>query len=288
MLQLPKLHELPMNAHVDSTRTEAMARLPLLRQFQEARYTRRFFAHHALTHHLYRGVFPSFDEARASIPPSSVSGYDNTESADLYRERTRRVFINDYPMIYWLGRWFANGAHRVFDIGGHIGIAYYAYQKYLDYPSHLSWTVMDVPAVNAAGARWASQNDMARQLHFADDVSAAAGSDVLFAAGSLQYLSYSLEDALRAMAIKPRFLLLNSVPIHMRESYFTVQNIGTACCPYRITAEREFLGGLAKLGYEMQDRWENPQRSCIIPFHPERSLDRYFGFAFRLNMPTTA
>ena len=271
-----------MNAHVDSTRTEAMARLPLLRQIQEARYTRRFFAHHALTHHLYRGVFPSFDEALASIPPSSASGYDNTESADLYRERTRRVFINDYPMIYWLGRWFAEGAHRVFDIGGHIGIAYYAYRKYLAYPSSLSWTVMDVPAVNAAGAQWAIQHDAARSLHFVDKISAASGADVLFAAGSLQYLSYSLEDALLAMAKKPRFLLLNSVPIHMRESYFTVQNIGTACCPYRITAEREFLDGLAVLGYELQDRWENPQRSCIIPFHPERSLDRYFGFAFRL------
>jgi putative methyltransferase (TIGR04325 family) len=271
-----------MNAHVDSPRTEATARLPLLRQFQEARYTRRFFAHHALTHHLYRGVFATFDEAQASIPPSSTSGYDNTESAELYRERTRRIFINDYPMIYWLGRWFADGAHRVFDIGGHIGIAYYAYQKYLAYPSSLSWTVMDVPAVNAAGNSWAIEHDPARRLHFADDVGSASGSDVLFAAGSLQYLSYALEDAIGAMAKKPVFLLLNSVPIHMRESYFTVQNIGVACCPYGIRAEREFLGALQTLGYELLDRWENPLRSCIIPFHPEKSLDRYFGFALRL------
>jgi putative methyltransferase (TIGR04325 family) len=281
MLPLSKLHEPLMNAHVDSTRTEAMARLPLLRQFQEARYTRRFFAHHALTHHLYRGVFATFDEAQASIPPANVSGYDNTESAELYRERTRRIFINDYPMIYWLGRWFAEGAHRVFDIGGHIGIAYYAYQKYLSYPSSLSWTVMDVPAVNASGSQWAVEHDPARRLHFADEVSAASGSDVLFAAGSLQYLSYSLEDALGFMEEKPAFLLLNSVPIHMRESYFTVQNIGVACCPYGIRAEREFLGGLQALGYELLDRWENPLRSCIIPFHPEKSLDRYFGFALR-------
>ena len=270
-----------MNAHVDSTRTEATARLPLLRQFQEARYTRRFFAHHALTHHLYRGVFDSFDAAQASIPPSSVSGYDNTESADLYRERTRRIFINDYPMIYWLGRWLADGAQRVFDIGGHIGIAYYAYQKYVTYPSSLSWTVMDVPAVNEAGEKWALEHDGARSLHFAGEVAAASGSDVLFAAGSLQYLSYSLADALEAMPRRPRFLLLNSVPIHMRESYFTVQNIGVACCPYRITAEREFLGGLSALGYDLLDRWENPLRSCIIPFHPDKSLDRYFGFAMR-------
>lgn len=272
-----------MNAQVGSWFLPGTTtRMPLFRTFLESRYKRAFFAHHALTHHLYRGVFDSFDAAQASIPAANVSGYDNPESADLYRERTHRVFINDYPMIHWLGRFFADGARQVFDIGGHIGIAYYAYQKHLAYPEGLRWAVMDVPAVNAAGEQWAREHDRARRLHFADDVVKASGVDILFAAGSLQYLRYSLIDALKSMERRPRFLLLNSVPIHMRESYFTVQNIGTACCPYRITAEREFLGGLSALGYELQDRWENPQRSCIIPFHPEHSLDRYFGFAFRL------
>ncbi|NID14518.1 methyltransferase, TIGR04325 family [Luteibacter yeojuensis] len=260
---------------------EATARLPLVRSLLEARYRKAFFAHHALTHHLYRGVYRTFDEAQASIPPANATGYDNTESAGLYRDRTHRIFINDYPMIYWLGRWFGEGARSVFDLGGHIGIAYYAYQKLLNYPQGLRWTVMDVPAVNEAGERWAKEHDPLGRLHFADDIAGAAGADVLFAAGSLQYLRYSLADALAAMEPKPRFLLLNSVPVHMRESYFTVQNIGTACCPYRVTAEREFLGGLASLGYELRDRWENQQRSCIVPFHPELSLDRYFGFAFQ-------
>ncbi|SEV94194.1 TIGR04325 family methyltransferase [Luteibacter sp. 329MFSha] len=272
-----------MNVLVDSRpHQDATARMPLIRGILEARYKRRFFAHRELAYHLYRGVYDSFDDAQASIPPGNASGYDNNESADLYRERTRRVFINDYPMIHWLGRFFAEGARDVFDVGGHIGIAYYAYQKYLSYPASLRWTVMDVPAVNAAGAAWAKEHDAPGRLGFADDIASASGADVLFAAGSLQYLSYSLADALSPMPRRPRFLLLNSVPVHMRQSYYTVQNIGTACCPYHVTAEREFLGGLASLGYELQDRWENPQRYCIVPFHPELSLDRYFGFAFRL------
>jgi len=272
-----------MNVLVDSRpHQDATARMPLIRGILEARYKRRFFAHRELAYHLYRGVYDSFDDAQASIPPGNASGYDNSESADLYRERTRRVFINDYPMIHWLGRFFAEGARDVFDVGGHIGIAYYAYQKYLSYPASLRWTVMDVPAVNAAGAAWAKEHDAPGRLGFADDIASASGADVLFAAGSLQYLSYSLADALSAMPRRPRFLLLNSVPVHMRQSYYTVQNIGTACCPYHVTAEREFLGGLASLGYELQDRWENPQRYCVVPFHPELSLDRYFGFAFRL------
>ena len=259
------------------------SRLPFLRALQEARYTRRFFAHTALTHHIYRGVFASFDEAQASIPADRPSGYDNADSAELYRERTRRVFINDYPMIHWLSRFFAEGAHRIFDVGGHIGIAYYAYRRYLDYPDALRWTVLDVPAVNEAGTRWAAEHDTRGQLGFAHDIAGASGSDVLFAAGSLQYLRVTLAEALATLADKPRYLLLNSVPVHMRESYFTVQNIGVACCPYRVTAERDFLGGLAALGYRLQDRWENPQRHCTIPFHPELSLDRYYGFAFRLD-----
>ncbi|MEX1827174.1 TIGR04325 family methyltransferase [Luteibacter sp. CQ10] len=271
-----------MNAQLfPAVRQEMPSRLPFLRAWQEARYARRFFAHTALTHHLYRGVFATFDEAQASIPADHASGYDNTDSAELYRERTRRVFINDYPMIHWLGRCFDEGMDEVFDIGGHIGIAYYAYRKYLTYPKDLRWTVMDVPAVNAAGEHWAAEHDLAHQLHFADDVADASGCGVLFAAGSLQYLRYSLASALRRMPTKPRYLLLNSVPVHLHESYFTVQNIGVACCPYRVTAEREFLGGLTGLGYRLLDRWENPQRHCTIPFHPELSLDRYFGFAMR-------
>jgi putative methyltransferase (TIGR04325 family) len=258
------------------------SRVPLLRALQEASYSRRFLAHTAVTHHIYRGVFASFQEAQASIPPTRAAGYDNTESADLYRERTRRVFINDYPMMFWLERFTSQGARNIFDVGGHIGIAYYAYQKFLTYPEGLRWTVQDVPAVNAAGRRWAVDHDPARRLHFADDIGAASGCDLLFAAGSLQYLDFTLAQAVGAMAVRPRFLLLNSVPVHPSQSYFTVQNIGVALCPYRVTADRDFLGSLTSLGYELQDRWENPQRHCTVPFHPELSLDRYFGFAFRL------
>ncbi|HEY9131769.1 MAG TPA: TIGR04325 family methyltransferase [Dyella sp.] len=257
------------------------SRIPWIRAWQEARYARRFFEHTALTHHIYRGVYPTFDEAQASIPVERTSGYDNNVSAELYRERTRRIFINDYPMIYWLGRIFSEGARAVFDIGGHIGIAYYAYQRHLHYPDGLRWTVQDVPAVNAAGEQWAHEHDKQRRLSFAPDVSQASGSEVLFAAGSLQYLSYTLAEALQSLQRRPRYLLLNSVPVHPRMSYFTVQNMGVTCCPYRVTSERHFLDALIDLGYVLQDRWENPQRHCTVPFHPELSLDRYFGFAFR-------
>ena len=259
------------------------SRIPLVRRWQESRYESRFLAHTVPTHHIYRGVYESFAEAQASIPAGRTAGYDNTDAADLYRDRTRRVFLNDYPMIYWLGRFFGQGGRTVFDIGGHIGIAYYSYQRYGEYPEGLRWTVLDVPAVNAAGVAWADAHDPARRLGFASTLTAASGTHILFAAGSLQYLEYTLPEAISAMAVRPRFLLLNSVPIHTRQSYFTVQNLGVTCCPYRVMAERKFMDDLASLGYKLRDRWENTQRHCTVPFYPDLSLDRYFGFAFELD-----
>jgi putative methyltransferase (TIGR04325 family) len=268
-----------MNVHPSIHATAQRAsRWPGIRHVLQANYERRFLAHVSTMHNLYRGVFPSFADAQSSIPPSIVQGYDNADSAAFYRERTRRVFLNDYPMMWWLARLFEAGNASVFDLGGHIGIAYYAYQRYLRYPEAIRWQVLDVPAVNAAGEKWAQQNDPLKRLVFTSRREDAAGADVLFAAGSLQYLDYTLADMLAALERLPTHLLLNSVPIHMSATYFTVQNTGAACCPYRVTAEREFLGGLKALGYSMLDRWENTDRRCDIPFYPSHSLDRYFGF----------
>jgi putative methyltransferase (TIGR04325 family) len=253
---------------------------PVVRKVLEARYERRFRTHVSLMENLYRGVFDSFADAKASVPTTHSLGYDNAASAELYRERTRRVFINDYPMMFWLGRLFESGNSSVFDLGGHIGIAYYAYQRYLKFPETISWRVLDVPAVNTAGADWAREHDTRRRLSFTARREDADGADIFFAAGSLQYLEYTLSELLGGLSRPPPHLLLNSVPIHMTASYFTVQNMGATCCPYRITAEREFIDGLKALGYVLRDRWENPDRHCRIPFYPQRSLDRYYGFYF--------
>ncbi|WP_430390383.1 methyltransferase, TIGR04325 family [Dyella sp. 20L07] len=259
---------------------EQASRWPGVRRMLHARYERRFLAHDSTMQNLYRGVFGSFDEAQSSIPASLTQGYDNAASAAFYRERTRRVFLNDYPMMWWLSHLFEAGSTSVFDLGGHIGIAYYAYQRYFRYPDRIQWQVMDVPAVMEAGAAWAAKNDSLRRLRFTSQRNEASGVDILFAAGSLQYLDYTLVDMLNGLDRPPTHLLLNSVPIHMSESYFTVQNTGVSCCPYRVTAEREFVDGLRALGYVLHDRWENTDRQCDIPFHPTHSLDRYFGLYF--------
>src|SRR5436305_1048893 len=104
-----------------------------------------------------RGVFATYAECAAAAPESRPLGYDNDDAAAMYRDRLDKVYPGDYPMIHWLGRAFESGSRRVFDLGGHVGIAYYAYRRYLDYPASLSWQVHDVAAVMASGRRLAGE-----------------------------------------------------------------------------------------------------------------------------------
>ncbi len=253
--------------------------LPGIRHALVALYERRFTRETPITN-LYRGVFTSFVEAQASAPSSRPLGYDHATAAAMYRERTRRVYISDYPVIFWLSKLFDAGHVSVFDLGGHIGIAYYAYQRYLHYPDALRWCVLDVPAVNAAGEAWAREHDPRRRLTFTGQREDANAMDILLASGSLQYLDYTLDELLANLGKPPAHLIVNLMPIHISESFYTVQNMGTAYCAYRVTAERDFIDGLKAKGYVLRDRWENPDRHCHIPFYRGHSLDRYFGFYF--------
>lgn len=229
---------------------------------------------------LFRGVFDTFEAAQASAPVTRPIGYDNKDAAEMYTNRTKRVYPTDYPMLFWLDRLLAKGQRRIVDLGGHIGVSYYSYSSYLRYPSDLRWTVLDVPAVVEHGREVSKEMDKTGQLDFTDQVGDADGADIMMALGSLQYLPDTLPDRLAKLSSPPRHLLLNLVPIHPQHSYFTLQSIGTAFCPYRISDLSSFVKSFNALGYTLEDKWENAEKRCTIPFHPDRSLDRYYGFFF--------
>jgi putative methyltransferase (TIGR04325 family) len=69
--------------------------------------------------------------------------------------------------------------------------------------------------------------------------------------------------------------------VHERDSYYTLQSVGTAFCPYRIFSAASVLSAYEAIGYTLVDTWENPEKKCAIPFHADHSLDRYHGFYFR-------
>lgn len=237
------------------------------------RLTNRVFPINAL-----RGVYATFDAATAAAPPIKVIGYDGADSANWYQEKFSEVWLEDYPAMFWLERAFAAGT-RVFEIGGHVGEAFYAYRQFVEYPEALQWTILDVPTIAADGARIAAERG-AENLRFISEMRDVPEADVVFAAGALQYFEQPvLADSIRAMAAPPDWVIVNSTPMHDGEPYITLQNIGSAYCPYRIFNREELIASITTLGYELVHSWQK-DRKVVIPGHPDKCFDHYSGLVF--------
>src|SRR3546814_12163657 len=104
----------------------------------------------------------------------------------------QRIRVSDYPLVFWLGRLIADGQRSVFDLGGHIGVSYYGFRKYTDYPPDLSWTIHDLPSEMAAGRRWAQGHEPERQHPSPDPGQHADGPDARCSTGPLPSLAYTL------------------------------------------------------------------------------------------------
>ncbi|MFT3761212.1 MAG: methyltransferase, TIGR04325 family [Pseudoxanthomonas sp.] len=244
------------------------------------RYFRRPYGHG----NLYYGVFDSYaaaqKEASALSSPGLPSSYDVAEAARMYRRQLQRVRACDYAAMFWLERMLADGARKVFDLGGHIGLAYYGFDRMMDLPADLDWCVHDVPQVMQAGREWAREQDPQRRLRFADDLLQADGCDLLISSGALQYLEYDLPELLQRMQRPPPHVLFNLTPMHPTKRYFTLQNLGIAVCPYRIESIEGLVAEMARMGYAVHDRWDLHERTLRIPFQPGHAIDRYYGFYF--------
>ncbi len=227
---------------------------------------------------LYRGIYASFSEAIAAAPGTKPIGYDHPGPASMYRERLGQLYSEDYPILHWL-RELLPTTRRVFDLGGHVGLGYYAYRRYLPFDDSLRWTVCDVPKVAEAG-RELQASEGAEALLFTSDVSDADGADVLFSAGALQYIERPFASQLLDLESPPSHLLLNLLPVVSGKGFVTLQNMGEAFCPYQVFSREELVSSLLELGYELRDEWDNPGKQCYISTHPGRSVNGYSGFYF--------
>ncbi|MDH5541000.1 MAG: methyltransferase, TIGR04325 family, partial [Rhizobacter sp.] len=156
------------------TLVDASAQLPGARYLVEASYLKTFIANR--DQNLFHGVYDSFEAAEAQAGEYGVAGYDNEASADIYLDHMR-VDAHDYPSMFWLDRSFQEGMRSVFDVGGSIGIKYYAFAKTVPCPDDVRWTVEDVPAVVAKGRQLALQRGVLDALHFTDLMTAGIGTD---------------------------------------------------------------------------------------------------------------
>jgi putative methyltransferase (TIGR04325 family) len=254
--------------------------LPGIRSVMRRFHERRFVANR--DRNLFRGVFPDRQSAEASAPSARPVGYDNAESAALYLGLTEPDPY-DYPAMFWLSRRIGEGVRSVFDVGGHFGMKYYAFENRIPLPPGLRWTVCDVPAVVQRGRAIAAKRDASRRLAFTESYRDVDGFDLLFASGVLQYLPMTLAEWLATIPRRPRHLVVNTTPLHPALGFFTLNSIGTAFCPYRVQKESEFFDALAELGYRRVDRWLNPGKSMRIPTLPEHSLRDYVGAVLELD-----
>jgi putative methyltransferase (TIGR04325 family) len=259
---------------------ERILNVPGVRQLYARRFERAFASNWVGA---FRGVYRSFNEARLAAPSSKPLGYDNDASAQLYEDRFETVQPADYPILLWLDRALRLGARSVFDWGGHVGLLYYGYRKYLAYPEGFRWTVQDVPRVVAIGESIAAKHGVSAQLSFTQSLAEADGADFMLCSGSLQYLDdKSLWGELSRMQRKPRWIAVNKLPLSKGEAFWTLQNVGTAFCPYQIFNEREFIGAVQQQGYRLVDRWYNADCACELPLNPERNVKWYSGMLFEV------
>ena len=263
----------------------AALRAPGVHGLREANATRLFRRKNAPGNPFF-GMFESLEQARAAIPPGEYESYDSPAAGELYRERLEGVFPHDYPVLFWMKPLIPD-VRRVFDLGGHVGIANYTYEHYLGTFSSVEWTVCDVPAVVEAGRRIAASRSR-RGLSFTTRYEEASGADVLFGSGVLQYLTNGfLPELLARLPAPPRHLFINLLPTTDKPTFFTLNNIRAAICPYLVMNEREFVTSITRQGYRQIDAWSTPEKKCLIPLHPDRSVDAYRGFYFRWDGPST-
>ena len=227
----------------------------------------------------YRGVYASFAEAERAAPRIKPVGYDAAGSENWYAAKMRSVQLEDYPVVFWLRDAFRD-SRSIFEIGGHVGVAYYGFSEVVDYPAGMTWTILDVPTIVAAGRRIAAERG-ASDLHFVDSIAAAPRADVLLAAGSLQYLETpTLAQTIEQLPAPPRHVLLNVTPVYDGPGFVTLQNIGTVYCPYRVFNRAELVEGMARLGYSLVDSWRKP-RPFRVPGHADKAFDGFSGYYFR-------
>ena len=259
---------------------EKLALAPGIRQIRKRAHNRLF--QHNIRRNLFSGIYDSFEAAATAAPNHQPHHYNHDAAASLYADMMSRIFDYDYPAMFWLQQSFAEGLRHVFDLGGHVGIKYYAFKPKLRPGNNIHWTVGDLPAIVDRGRALAQQKGVDDQLRFADALVEMSGCDVLFASGSLQYLPMTLAELLADLTQRPRRIIVNITPIHDEAAYFTVNSIGVAYCPYRIQRRATFIKEVQDCGYVLRDHWRTPGKGMELPFNSSRSLNAYSGFCFDL------
>lgn len=243
--------------------------------FVERAY-RYFMLKNSNTAALFVGIHASHKEALSFIPVQYQSGWDTGKSSKIWVKHPDYIQPTAYTSFFSLSK-IVHAGSVVADYGGSIGLTYYGYTSRNDFPATAKWIVVEVPSLVISGQEVALSRNAAN-LEFISNLESLPDCDILHSAGALQFIEDGVPGFLEKLQTLPQHILLNKVPLTDAESFWTVHNFGASISPYRIYNKSEFLDYFHKFGYEIKDRWEVPDFSCDIPFHPEKSVLRCQGF----------
>lgn len=218
----------------------------------------------------FSGVFPTRDQALASLPSHRRAAYDSDDVAEVNFAAMTQRMAWDYPVIYWISTLLQKSPQShlsILDAGGHMGTKYMAFADLIPIQD-LTWMVYDLPAILRAARSLQANGTVPEKVRFIDAPGAAGQVDMLLASGLLQYLDISLAELLGQMTAPPRYVLLNKVAVRDGDSIVTLEKIGPAMVPYHIRAKPAFEASLADLGYRIRDQWPIPDLSHRISTHP--------------------
>lgn len=250
--------------------------LPMLRKWHRFEYEQHFERVYAWQR-MFSGVYPSMEAAERGVPAGRAIGYDHLETATFLGQKAS-LRTSDYPVLYWL-RELMRPNTRIFDFGGYSGILYRSYAPMLHCPDGLEWTVYDLPAVIAVARKKQQEGPSTEEKHlrFTDKLEGAGQADIFLASGSLHFCKETLAELVQSLGTRPRYILLNKLPLTEGPAFVTLHNMGPAMTPYKIFNAGEFIAEIKAQGYRVVDTWNNPDFSCYIPFHPDNTVKEYTG-----------
>jgi putative methyltransferase (TIGR04325 family) len=225
------------------------------------------------------GVFSSFDEAEAYCRSKrTIPHYELYLDHRQWLQRQMAPRAHDYPVIYWLTR-LVSSTPSVVDVGGSVGVSYYAFSRFLPNADRYRWQVLELPEVVETGREIAEQT-ACRSLSFTERWEDLIAADVLLCAGAAQFLPVDLSDHLQSLSERPRNVIVNRVPIHPTHDYVTLHNTGASITPCKVYSRERFVGAFAALGMSLVDEWVCPENELVIPYHPELTVPTFRGFCF--------
>jgi putative methyltransferase (TIGR04325 family) len=186
---------------------------------------------------------------------------------------------SDYPILFWLSRLLPT-TRLVFELGGSVGVGYYAYRRYLPFPPDLQWVICELPEAVRVGDEIARERKDPR-LFFTEQREVAGDPDIYATFGALQYIEEPFSQIIAAMRKRPAHLLINRVPMTEGEPFITLQNNGCWFSPYKVDQKSAFVKSVEALGYELVEKWEMTRPNSFL-LKLDDGVPTYHGMYFRL------